>query len=509
MAELGFREPKKSLRLAFRDESPDSVIATHDPNFSLFSSSASGSVDRCSFASDRLGEEESPIVEFAKSSFSRALTGEANQIWSSIGGKKSGSSSSPRLGMMKKTPVCSNQSGTFPSPGTPNYRQGNAGVVQKGWSSERVPLPGTSGKRNVGVGQLPFNNGRALPSKWEDAEKWIFSPVSGDRGSRPSAPQPQRRPKAKSGPLGPPGVAYHLMHSASMPVFQDGSVGGFLAGSPFSPGVMAADGLIRRSNCSGGGASTTDISYPVLSDPCIMRSVSVHGWSSGHLSQSLPCGRDENLDGHIDASTMVSRDASRRDMATQMSPEGSAHSSPSRRPSFIASPPSVLPIVELKSHRPPKMEVRDVQVDGKLHLSSSWSKKYGVRWAENGFGSVGEWKNRSAENEAAAWEVSDGTKNISRVKREEAKIIAWENLQKAKAEAAIRKLEMKLEKKRSSSMDRIMKKLRLAQRKAQEMRTSISANQSQQIVQASNRTLSFRKANQMGSLSGCFTCHAF
>ncbi|KAK9100700.1 hypothetical protein Scep_024130 [Stephania cephalantha] len=139
---------------------------------------------------------------------------------------------------------------------------------------------------------------------------------------------------------------------------------------------------------------------------------------------------------------MVSRDASRRDMATQMSPEGSAHSSPSRRPSFIASPPSVLPIVELKGHRPPKMEVRDVQVDGKLHLSSSWSKKYGVRWAENGFGSVGEWKNRSAENEAAAWEVSDGTKNISRVKREEAKIIAWENLQKAKAEATIRKLEL-------------------------------------------------------------------
>ncbi|KAK9142940.1 hypothetical protein Syun_012340 [Stephania yunnanensis] len=92
-------------------------------------------------------------------------------------------------------------------------------------------------------------------------------------------PQPQRRPKAKSGLLGPPGVAYHLMHSASMPVFQDGSVGGFLAGSPFPSGVMAADGLIRRSNCSGGGASTTDISYPVLFDPCIMLSVSVHVWS--------------------------------------------------------------------------------------------------------------------------------------------------------------------------------------------------------------------------------------
>ncbi|KAK9151158.1 hypothetical protein Syun_009467 [Stephania yunnanensis] len=68
------------------------------------------------------------------------------------------------------------------------------------------------------------------------------------------------------------------------------------------------------------------------------------------------------------------------------------------------------------------------------------------------------------------------------VKREEAKIIAWENLQKAKTEAAIRKLEIKLKKKSSSSMDRIMKKLRLAKRKAQEMRTSILDNKSQQIV---------------------------
>ncbi|KAK9128456.1 hypothetical protein Syun_017253 [Stephania yunnanensis] len=73
-------------------------------------------------------------------------------------------------------------------------------------------------------------------------------------------PQPQRRPKAKSGPLAPPGVAYHLMHSVSMPVFQDGSVGGFLAGSPFSPGVMAADGLIRRSNCCGGASGKSSSS---------------------------------------------------------------------------------------------------------------------------------------------------------------------------------------------------------------------------------------------------------
>ncbi|XP_025983617.1 uncharacterized protein [Glycine max] len=30
---------------------------------------------------------------------------------------------------------------------------------------------------------FPFNNGKTLPSKWEDAERWIISPVSADTES--------------------------------------------------------------------------------------------------------------------------------------------------------------------------------------------------------------------------------------------------------------------------------------------------------------------------------------
>ncbi|KAI7982013.1 hypothetical protein LOK49_Contig3G00003 [Camellia lanceoleosa] len=78
-----------------------------------------------------------------------------------------------------------------------------------------------------------------------------------------------------------------------------------------------------------------------------------------------------------------------------------------------------------------------------------------------------------------------------------------------KAEAAIRKLEMKLEKKRSLSMDKIMKKLRSAYKKAQEMRRSVLTNQSHQVVKTSNKLISFRRTRQISSLSGCFTCHAF
>ncbi|KAE8711462.1 60S ribosomal protein L10a [Hibiscus syriacus] len=61
------------------------------------------------------------------------------------------------------------------------------------------------------AGVLPLNNGKTLPLKWEDAERWIFSPVSGDACVRKSNLHLQRRPKSKSGPLGSPGIAYHSL----------------------------------------------------------------------------------------------------------------------------------------------------------------------------------------------------------------------------------------------------------------------------------------------------------
>ena len=54
--------------------------------------------------------------------------------------------SSPRLASMKKASAISSRKsgGTFPSPGTPNYRHASVGM-QKGWSSERVPSHSNGG----------------------------------------------------------------------------------------------------------------------------------------------------------------------------------------------------------------------------------------------------------------------------------------------------------------------------------------------------------------------------
>lgn len=568
--------PEQRSGLRVRDASPDSVIYTLES--SLFSSSASASVDRCSFASEALdhdstaseispnsaahelrhqleesssgpdrdpdpnkpafhssniknhgrrsrkGEKakvqkedndaDSVLLDSARSSFSLALKEcQDRRSRSEALSKKldrprpasldlnNATVSSPRLGTIKKSSMASRKSGTFPSPGTPTYRHTSLGV-QKGWSSERVPANTNLGRKNTSAAMLPFNNGRTLPSKWEDAERWIFSPVQGDGVMRPSNQQAQRRPKAKSGPLGPPGVAYYSLYSPAMPMFDGSNVSNFMAGSPFSAGVMAADGLAFHSSGVHNGP------FPSRAEPFIARSVSVHGCSEVLDQQSsLPDSQDEKLDGVKDAATNVSRAVSRRDMATQMSPDDSIHSSPKEEHDYSASTSSFFPIEEMQSAPSLKLEVRDVQVDERVTVTR-WSKKHKARIPGKGSDIVDRWKKKDADVRSCAWDLSDSAKNISKVKREEAKITAWENLQKAKAEAAIRKLEMKLEKKRSSSMDKIMNKLRSAQKKAQDMRSSVSDNQAQD-GRTSRKALSLRKTRQMGSLSGCFTCHAF
>ena len=63
---------------------------------------------------------------------------------------------------------------------------------------------------------------------------------------------------------------------------------------------------------------------------------------------------------------------------------------------------------------------------------------------------------------------------------------------------------MKLEKKKSSSMDKILNKLRVAQVKAQKMRSTVSVDE---VPKTNHKIFSFKKYVQMGSFSGCFTSY--
>ena len=121
---------------------------------------------------------------------------------------------------------------------------------------------------------------------------------------------------------------------------------------------------------------------------------------------------DEKFDGVKDAATDISRTASRRDMATQMSPESSNPASPERKLSFSPSS-SVLPIVELQSANSSKLEIRDVQVDERVTMTR-WSKKHRSRIPGKCSENVDGWKKKVVEARSSAWEVSETTKSISK-----------------------------------------------------------------------------------------------
>ncbi|XP_038999999.1 uncharacterized protein LOC120125707 isoform X2 [Hibiscus syriacus] len=396
---------------------------------------------------------------------------------------------------MKKGSVSLSHLGTFPSPGASDYRDNGAMVSQKGWSSERVPRSSANSnggsRRHISASSLtPFYSGRTLPSKWEDAERWICSPVLGYGVSKNLNYQYQRRPKSKSGPIVPPGIAFYSNCSPSMNL-QDGggsgSVKNLMAGSPFSTGVLMADGVSvhyvgYRATVSAAAGGDSDGEQPctVQSDSNEARSAIIPGWSDLVCESSLPSSQDEKLEEIKDAKMMINHVVLRRDMATQMSPDESSNHSSSRE--------------------------REVQIDKRATVIN-WSKRHGSRRIKKGEPDFDDFYRNSAPASVLSLDISEASTSISNLQREEAKIIAWENLQRAKAEAAIRKLEMKLEKKRSASLDKILRKLRTSQIKAQEMRNSISDKEDEQIPRTSAKFTFFHIP--MSYFSTCFTCHGF
>nr|GMC99258.1 uncharacterized protein LOC109177885 [Ipomoea batatas] len=389
---------------------------------------------------------------------------------------------------MRKNSASLRNSGTYTSPSTPEYGDNHVGGIQKGWSSERVPLPTNSSRRHVSATALmPFNSGRSFPSKWDDAERWITSPLSSYGLCKASAVQPRRHAKSKSGPLGTPGLMYLPNFSPSIPVYEGGSIGNFAGSSPFTTGVLVPDGL-----CFHYGAGIDPKANSLYPEKRIARASSVPGLSDLLSEASLPSSQGiDRADDKLDASKVAETDdlhvVSRRDMATQMSPDDSIHSSSKGSPP-LPSFPLPVPGVEEQNMYSAKVEIRDVQVDRGASISS----QYGSRKMRR--------DSQDTNNSFSPWDVVETTKSTS---KEEARISAWENLQRAKAEAAIQKLEMKLEKKRSASMNKIMNKLRTAQMKAQEMRGAISEKHD---AKDSTKAISFGKQFKMAFFSGCFSC---
>ncbi|KAL3833338.1 hypothetical protein ACJIZ3_008074 [Penstemon smallii] len=365
---------------------------------------------------------------------------------------------------MKKNSGSFRNSGAYTSPGTPEHGENDVGQTNR--------------RRHISVTALmPFNSGRTLPSKWDDAERWITSPISSYGASKNSFDPPQSQQKSKSGPLAPPG---------------HGNGSNFMANSRLSTGVLVPNGLsIHYDN----GIDAKSNSLYIEND--IVRSTSMPDSLS---ESSVPSSQDDKLDGTKEEE-VVSRVVSRRDMATQMSLNESTRSSSKGRLSFSSLLFSRPNSVRLLSNPADKDEIRDVQVD-KGTSTANEPNKQGLKMIK-----TKKKDSKNVEDLPSSCNDSEASNNTSKLQREEAKITAWENLHKAKAEAAIQKLEMKLEKERSKSMDKILNKLRAAETKAQAMRDLLSENHAHQASRTSHRRISCCIYFKTYSLSNSFLCH--
>lgn len=112
---------------------------------------------------------------------------------------------------------------------------------------------------------------------------------------------------------------------------------------------------------------------------------------------------------------------------------------------------------------------------------------------------------------AANWEEEEKNKCCLRYQREEAKIQAWINLQNAKAEARSKKLEVKIQKMRSNLEEKLMKRMSVVHRKAEEWRETARQKHLEQMEKSTEnaKKIIHRHNSQfsMHSSCGCFPCN--
>lgn len=385
----------------------------------------------------------------------------------------------------------------LPSPGSPSFLETTVGYSVQGWSSDRVPQTTSSSslykKRPTSFSSMmPYHSGRTVPSKWEDAERWITSPISNTFMSN-------RRPMSRSGPIGQSKAVFYSNYSPNFQGFQSGKGGYSLTShrSPISSGLMLEGTSHSQSKNENG----------------VHLSAGVSGFSDSLSESSAEISQDVKLEHYVDGNGEVSK----RDMATQMSPTSSYSSSSTGRPASMRTHSAALPSKESNGDNFNKLE-KDVQVD-KWSTVLRWPKGNGCKQNKRDPPQVVElYKTIVTKTKGASpappppsspWEVAALAKKYE---REETKITAWQNLQKAKSEAAVRKLEMNLERKRSESMDKIINKFKKSEKKSQKMRTMLDEEKarydhSDKAVKGSARVSPSPVSIHVGSFSCCFTGH--
>lgn len=103
------------------------------------------------------------------------------------------------------------------------------------------------------------------------------------------------------------------------------------------------------------------------------------------------------------------------------------------------------------------------------------------------------------EKRAAAWEEAEKSRHAARYKREEIKIQAWESQEKAKLEAETRKIEAQVEQMRAHAQAKMVKKIAMARQRAEESRAAAEARKNREAERTAAQADYIRQTGQMPS----------
>ncbi|CAL9766476.1 unnamed protein product [Musa acuminata subsp. burmannicoides] len=381
---------------------------------------------------------------------------------------------------------------------------------------KRLETPSTPGKPvfSFSPGHLYRKN---IPSKWDDAEKWLISSSCNESPAHVTKPTDSSSKSSRQHGILPQKGDSFAEKQMSFAERKDLS-------SPipgFDGPVMSMDPIVPFSGAS---------SEVLLKDKFTNNADQVYpNFRYSEPSEEDFVTRNSCFGPPMEDTTAAAGicEVQRRDIGTEMTPLGSStatrcntpiksssparHNTPADRSGALVPCNTCIDISELNDCHFAKLKL-SAQYDP---IVSNWSTREeeeeevsrSLRHLEisSGRTSIGvSW--------ASAWEEEERTKSCLRYQREEAKIQAWLNLQNAKAEAQSRKLEVKIQKMRSNLEEKLMKRMAIVHRRAEEWKATAQQQHSQQLKRASEHSQKMKSQHSsrfpVNSTCGCFPCNS-
>ncbi|XP_031405505.1 uncharacterized protein LOC116214262 isoform X2 [Punica granatum] len=366
---------------------------------------------------------------------------------------------------------------------------------------------------------------RPMPSKWNDAEKWIMSK---QHYSQPNGNYPRKNvlqnqtnrlpPNHNMGRVAPEFTGYNHKLPIDIRAAVDTKRVDFCKPVP-NMGVERFSFAPEVQVCGGNGnaamsSESKDLNVVVLADqPCIENPMEE---TSGILTVREVSMRDMGTEMTPGASQEPSRTSTPIGSVTPFrSPTSSVPSTPRRNE---PAPTPLDPSADDESHHPIGCKKRELSEEemklktrreivalgvqlGKMNIAAWASKDEPEKnKASSGEGVTPEELERiEFEKRAAAWEEVEKSKHTARFKREEIKIQVWESQQKAKLEAELRRIEAQVDQMRAQAQAKMVRKIAMSRQRSEEKRAAAEARRNREAERTAAQAEYIRQTGKLPS----------